>query len=187
MATLARRLGAFDVLLIVMGSVIGSGIFRTPSVVAQRVHSPALMLGAWILGGIVALFGACVLGELAARRPNGCGAYAYLRDAFHPLVAFVFGWTALLVALSGGIAAAGVLFAGYFQPLTGWTVEPTILAVTAIVSLTVVNFFGVSAGSGVQNMITLLKIVAIAAIIAAGLSLHPFSIARVAPSLTLRT
>jgi len=186
MATLARRLGAFDVLLIVIGSVIGSGIFRTPSVVAQRVHSPALMLGAWILGGVIALFGACVLGELAARRPEGCGAYAYLRDAFHPLIAFVFGWTALLVALSGGIAAAAVLFAGYFEPLTGLAVEPTVLAVIAIVILTVINFFGVSTGSGVQNIITLLKIVAISAIIVAGLSLHPVSIARVAPSLNVR-
>ena len=84
MTALVRRLGAFDVSLIVMGSVIGSGIFRVPSVVAQRLQSPTLMLGAWVAGGIIALFGAFMLGELAARRPDGCGVYVYLRDAFHP-------------------------------------------------------------------------------------------------------
>jgi APA family basic amino acid/polyamine antiporter len=173
MATLARRLGVFDVVLIVMGSVIGSGIFRTPSVVAQRVHSPALMLGAWLAGGIVALFGAFVLGELAARRPDGCGAYAYLRDAFHPLVAFAYGWTSLLVSLTGGIAAAAVLFAGYFQPLTGLRVGPTITAVTAIVALTLINFVGVRTGSSSQNGLMLLKTIGIGAIVIAGFVVHP--------------
>ncbi|MBV8372920.1 MAG: amino acid permease, partial [Candidatus Eremiobacteraeota bacterium] len=132
MATLVRRLGVFDVLLIAMGSIIGSGIFRTPSVVAQRAHVPWLMLIAWAVGGLVTLCGAFVLGELAARRPEGCGAYAYLRDAFHPVFAFAFGWTSLLVGFSGGIAAAAVLFAGYFQPLIGIHLAPGFLATTAI-------------------------------------------------------
>jgi APA family basic amino acid/polyamine antiporter len=111
-SALARRLGVSDVVLIVIGSVIGSGIFRTPSVVAQRIPIPGLILVAWACGGIVALFGAFVLGELAARRPAGCGAYAYLRDAFHPVVAFAYGWSSLLASFTGGIAAAAVLFAG---------------------------------------------------------------------------
>ena len=186
MATLARRLGVFDVLLIVMGSVIGSGIFRTPSVVAQRVHSPALMLGAWIAGGIVALFGAFVLGELAARRPDGCGAYVYLRDAFHPLVAFAYGWTSLLVSLTGGIAAAAVLFAGYFQPLTGLRVGPTIIAVTAIAALTFVNFLGIRMGSGLQNGLMLLKIIGIGAIVVAGFVVRPAIQGQVAPAVDSR-
>lgn len=186
MAALARRLGAFDILLITMGSLIGSGIFRTPSVVAQRVHSPTLMLGAWIVGGIVALFGACVLGELAARRPDGCGAYAYLRDAFHPLVAFAFGWTSLLVAFSGGIAAAAVLFAGYVRPLSGLHVDPTILAITTIVAFTLVNFLGVRTGGNTQNALTLLKTLAVGAIIIAGFAAHPVG-AQVAPAVDSRT
>ena len=173
MAALVRRLGVFDVLLIVMGSVIGSGIFRAPSVVAQRVQSPVVMLGAWVTGGIVALFGAFVLGELAARRPDGCGAYVYLRDAFHPMVAFAYGWTSLLVSLTGGIAAAAVLFAGYFEPLTNFRVAPTILAVAAIVALTVVNSLGVRMGGGAQNVLMLLKVVGLGAIIVAGFIAQP--------------
>jgi APA family basic amino acid/polyamine antiporter len=178
MATLARRLGLFDVALIVMGSVIGSGIFRTPSVVAQRVHAPGLILGAWVTGGIVALLGAFVLGELAARRPDGCGAYVYLRDAFHPAVAFAYGWTSLLVTFSGGIAAAAVLFASYFEPLTGLRVTPTLLAVAAIVVLTLVNFFGVRSGSSTQNGLMFLKLAGVGAIIVAGVVAHPSTVAR---------
>ncbi len=172
MATLIRRLGAFDTVLIVMGSIIGSGIFRTPSVVAQRVHAPWLILTAWVAGGIVALLGAMVLGELAARRPDGVGAYAYLRDAFHPVVAFAYGWTSLLVSFSGGIAAAAVLFAGYFEPLTGFHVDLVPLAIAALAVLTVVNCFGVREGGNVQNAFTLLKIAAIGGLIVAGVFSH---------------
>jgi APA family basic amino acid/polyamine antiporter len=173
MATLLRRLSVFDVALIAMGSVIGSGIFRTPSVVAQRVHTPGLMLSAWVAGGIVTLFGAFVLGELAARRPEGCGAYVYLRDAFHPAVAFAFGWTQLLIGFNGGIAAAAVLFAGYFEPLTGVHVTPAFLAVTAIAIFTAINFFGVRAGSSAQNALVLLKLAGIGAIVVAGAVARP--------------
>lgn len=176
MATLARRLGFLDVFLILIGSVIGSGIFRTPSVVAQLLPAESLMLGAWIAGGILALLGACVLGELAARRPNGCGAYAYLHDAFHPLVAFAFGWSSLLLSLSGGIAAAAVLFAGYFEPLTGLRTNATAVAVAAIAGLTVVNFFGVRFGAAAQNVLLLLKVAGIAAIIVAGFVVAPLAV-----------
>jgi basic amino acid/polyamine antiporter, APA family len=182
MATLVRRLGVFDVLLIVMGSVVGSGIFRAPSVVAQRVHSPPVMLGAWVTGGIVALFGAVVLGELAARRPDGCGAYAYLRDAFHPVVAFAYGWTSLLVSLTGGIAAAAVLFAGYFEPLTNLRIAPAVLAVTAILALTLVNFLGVRMGGGAQNAFMLLKVAGLGAVIVAGFFAHPAAPGHGAPT-----
>jgi basic amino acid/polyamine antiporter, APA family len=170
---LVRRLGAFDALLIVVGSVIGSGIFRTPSVVAERVHSPELILGAWIGGGVVALFGAFVLGELAARRPEGYGVYAYLRDAFHPLVAFAFGWISLLVAFTGGLAAAALLFAGYFEPLTGLHVSPVVLATGVLAALTIVSCLGVRESGNVQNLLTLLKVGAIAGLLVAGIFAHP--------------
>jgi APA family basic amino acid/polyamine antiporter len=171
---LARRLGVADVVLIVIGSVIGSGIFRTPSVVAQRIPIPGLILVAWACGGIVALFGAFVLGELAARRPAGCGVYAYLRDAFHPVVAFAYGWSSLLASFTGGIAAAAVLFAGYFISLTDLRISPGILAVVTLAVLALVNCFGVRFGSNVQSALTMLKVAALLALIVAGIVAHPF-------------
>jgi basic amino acid/polyamine antiporter, APA family len=173
MATLARRLGSFDVTLIVVGSIIGSGIFRTPSVVAQRVHSPAFILGAWIAGGIIALFGAFVLGELAARRSDGFGVYTYLRDAFHPVVGFAYGWTSLLVAFTGGIAASAILFAGYFEPLTGIHVQPALLAVIVIAAMTLVTCVGVRGSANVQNILAVLKIACVVGLIVAGVVAHP--------------
>ena len=101
-AGLARRLGLFDATMLVMGGIVGSGIFINPYVVAQQVHTPFLILGAWAAGGAVALAGALVYAELAARRPEVGGQYAYLRDAFHPAVAFVYGWTLLLVTQREG-------------------------------------------------------------------------------------
>ena len=172
-SALARRLGVSDVVLIVIGSVIGSGIFRTPSVVAQRIPIPGLILVAWACGGIVALFGAFVLGELAARRPAGCGAYAYLRDAFHPVVAFAYGWSSLLASFTGGIAAAAVLFAGYFISLTGLGVSSGVLAVVTLAALALVNCLGVRFGSNVQSALTVLKIAALVALIVAGIAAHP--------------
>src|ERR1043165_3078063 len=94
---LARRLGLFDATMIVMGGTVGSGIFISPYVVARQVHTPSLILGAWLAGGAVALAGAFVYAELAARRPEVGGQYAYLRDAYHPSVAFLYGWALLLV------------------------------------------------------------------------------------------
>ena len=86
---LARKLTAFDATMIVMGGIIGSGIFRNPAGVAQRVGTPGLSTLAWSLGGLIALVGAFVYAELAARRPQVGGQYAYLRDAYHPIVAFL--------------------------------------------------------------------------------------------------
>ena len=83
--------------MLVMGGTVGAGIFINPYVVAQRVHTPALVLGAWLLGGIIALIGALVWAELADRMPNVGGQYAYLRDVYHPLVAFLYGWVLLLL------------------------------------------------------------------------------------------
>jgi APA family basic amino acid/polyamine antiporter len=103
--------------MLVMGGIVGSGIFMNPYVVAQQVHTPFLILGAWAAGGVIALAGALVYAELAARRPEVGGQYAYLRDAFHPSVAFVYGWTLLLVTQTGGMAAVAVTFARYFSRL----------------------------------------------------------------------
>src|SRR5579862_2314072 len=104
--TLARRLGPFDATMIVMGGIIGSGIFVNPAVVARAVHTPALEIAAWGIGGLIALIGAFVYAELAALRPGVGGQYAYLRDAYHPVVAFLYGWTLLLVVQTGGMAGS---------------------------------------------------------------------------------
>jgi APA family basic amino acid/polyamine antiporter len=165
---LAKRLGLFDAILLVMGGIVGSGIFINPYVVARQIHTPFLILTAWIAGGAVALAGAFVYAELAARRPEVGGQYAYLRDAFHPSVAFVYGWTLLLVTQTGGMAAVAVTFARYFLDITHARLPETAVSAAALASLTIVNCFGVRAGSNVQGALMVLKIVAILALVAAG-------------------
>ena len=167
--TLARRLGPFDATMIVMGGIIGAGIFVNPSVVARQVHTPALVLGAWAIGGAIALIGAFVYAELAARRPNVGGQYAYLRDAYHPIVAFLYGWTLLLVVQTGGMAGAAIVFGRYFRELTGFSGSEQIIAAVTLAVLTVVNCLGVRAGSNLQNFLMVTKLAAIALLIAVGL------------------
>jgi len=161
-------LGLFDATMLVMGGIVGSGIFINPYVVAQQVHTPQLILGAWVAGGVVALLGALVYAELAARRPEVGGQYAYLRDAFHPSVAFVYGWTLLLVTQTGGMAAVAVTFARYFQEIFRAPVSDGWIAAVVLAALTLVNCFGVRAGSNVQSGLMILKIVAIAVALPAG-------------------
>ena len=165
---LARRLGAFDATMIVMGGIIGAGIFMNPSVVARQVSTPALILAAWAVGGVIALAGAFVYAELAQRRPDVGGQYAYLRDAFHPLAAFLYGWTLLLVIQTGGMAAVAMTFATYFRELTGWSASPSLVAVATLGILTLVNCLGVRSGSNVQSTLMVLKIAAIVMLVALG-------------------
>src|SRR5436190_12701091 len=108
-----RQLGLFDATMIVMGGIVGAGIFANPSEVAHRVHTPELILGVWVLGGVLALLGAFIWAELATRLPGAGGQYLYLREAWHPAVAFVYGWVLLLVTQTGGMAAVAVTFALY--------------------------------------------------------------------------
>src|SRR5678810_1086331 len=165
---LARRLGLFDATMIVMGGIIGSGIFMNPSVVALQVHTPFLILGAWIIGGLFALAAAFIWAELASLRPDVGGQYAYLREAFHPGVAFLYGWVLLLVIQTGGMAAVAVTFARYFVELTNVPVSSAYLAVIVLATLTVINCLGVRAGSTVQSILMVLKIVAIAMLVVCG-------------------
>jgi APA family basic amino acid/polyamine antiporter len=168
---LARRLGLFDATMIVMGGIIGSGIFMNPSVVVRNVKTPFLILAVWALGGLIALAAAFIWAELAALRPEVGGQYAYLREAYHPLVAFLYGWGLLLVIQTGGMAAVAVTFARYFLELTNLPMADWMVAVVALGSLTVINCLGVRAGSTVQSSLMVLKIFAILALILCGLFL----------------
>lgn len=166
---LARRLGLFDATMIVMGGIIGSGIFINGAVVARQLSSPVAILGVWALGGLIALAAAFIWAELAARRPEVGGQYAYLRDAFHPLLAFLYGWALLLVIQTGGMAAVAVTFAKYFLEVTGLQIADWLIAAIALAILTVINCLGVRAGSSVQNVFMVLKIAALLTLIICGL------------------
>ena len=167
---LARRLGPFDAAMIVMGGIIGSGIFMNPYVVARRVHSVPLILGCWLFGGLVALAGAFIYAELAARRPLSVGGqYAYLRDAYHPAVGFVYGWALLLVVQTGGMVAVAVTFARYFRELTHLRTPDGLIAALVLFLLTIVNCLGVKAGSTVQSVLMVIKILAIVMLVVCAL------------------
>jgi APA family basic amino acid/polyamine antiporter len=180
--TLARRLGAFDATMIVMGGIIGAGIFVNPSVVARQVHTPGLVLGAWMIGGGIALIGAFVYAELAALRPRVGGQYAYLRDAYHPIVAFLYGWTLLLVVQTGGMAGAAIIFGRYLRELSGVGISEQAAAALTLGILTLVNCLGVRAGSNVQSALMITKLAAILGLIGVGLFLSPSAPAPVTPT-----
>ena len=167
----ARRLGLFSGTMMVMGGIIGSGIFRSPQVVAQRVHTPELTLSVWLLGGVIALIGAFVYAELGGRTPRAGGQYVYLRDSFGRLPAFLYAWALLLIIATGAIAAVAVTFADYALALFGLDGGPrTLIASAAIVILSAINYAGVKPGAITQNIFTVLKLAALGALIAAGIA-----------------
>jgi APA family basic amino acid/polyamine antiporter len=172
-----RALGTFDATMMVIGGIIGAGIFINPYLVAQRLSSGGLVLAAWVVGGAVAMAGALAFAELAALFPRAGGEYVYLREAFHPLVGFLFGWASLLMIQGGGLAAVAITFAQYALRLCGApSAAATPLAVGALASLSLVNIAGVKLGSRLLNVLVVLKIAALSALIGGGLLLH-----RVAP------
>jgi APA family basic amino acid/polyamine antiporter len=183
---LARRLTLFDATMLVMGGIIGSGIFVTPAEVARHVTTLFLIVGVWVLGGIVALAASFIYAELAARRPEVGGQYAYLRDAYGPMPAFLYGWALLLVIQSGGMAAVAITFARYFADLVHLPLADSAVAVGVLALLTLINCMGVRSGSNVQSGLMVLKIMAIAALVFAGLFFAPEA-DRHAASQTLRS
>ncbi len=157
--------------MIVMGGIVGSGIFINPYVVALHVHTPFLILGVWLAGGALAMLGAFIWAELATRLPGAGGNYLYLRVAWHPSVAFVYGWVLLLVTQTGGMAAVAVTFARYYREISGARWSDGAIAATALLGLTAINCLGVRAGSNVQSALMLMKAAAIAAMVVLGLVL----------------
>jgi basic amino acid/polyamine antiporter, APA family len=154
--------------MLVMGGIVGSGIFINPYVVAGLVHTPALILGAWLAGGAIALAGAFIYAELADTMPKVGGQYAYLREAYHPLLGFLYGWSCLLVIHAGGSAAVAVTFAKYCRVFSHDAIPEKWIAIAVVLLFTVVNCMGVRAGGGVQSVFMILRIAAVAMIVACG-------------------
>jgi APA family basic amino acid/polyamine antiporter len=189
--TLIRQLGLFDTSMVVVGIVIGSGIFLTTGLIARDIPSVPLILLAWLIGGLHALAGALTFAELGATMPEAGGQYVYLREAYGPFVGFLFGWVSFLVYLTGIIAALAVAFAeyfGYFFPglstarvlyetdirLSGWSFHYAfstghLVALALILALSGVNYFGVALGKLIQNASSVIKIGALLALLVFGL------------------
>jgi APA family basic amino acid/polyamine antiporter len=156
---LRRELSVFDATCIVVGTIIGSAIFLIPSTIAGLVGSPALVVFIWMVGGVLSLFGALSLAELGSMFPGAGGLYVYLREAYGPLPAFLYGWGLLAVIHSGSVAALALGFSVYFGHLFGLgTGFQKGVAVTCILLLTVVNSVGIHIGKVVQNLLTLIKL-----------------------------
>lgn len=159
---------------LVVGSIIGASIFVQPSEVTSQVHSVWLVLAVWLASGAVTLIGSLVCAELASTWPRTGGVYVYLTKAFHPLLGFLWGWAMLVTMHTGIIAAIATVFARYaavFLPLG--EVGSRVLAVAVIALLSAVNYFGVKQGSTLQLAFTIVKVIAVVAIIVLGMLLGP--------------
>jgi len=191
MAELRRELGTWTAVAIVVGTVIGSGIFLVPKTMILNVGSPQMVFAVWIFGGFLSLAGALTYAELAASMPEAGGEYVYLREAYGPLWGFLYGWTQMWVAKSGAVATLATAFFYYlahFNPDLEQTFQTIplpvgsggaplaisygqILAMAVILGLAVVNYFGVKAGGIVQVVVTAVKVALILLIILVGLGL----------------
>src|SRR4051812_9446337 len=184
---LVKGLGLTSATTLVMGSMIGSGIFIVSSEIAREVNSPALLIGAWLVTGFMTIVGALTYGELAAMMPRAGGQYVYLREAFGPLWGFLYGWTLFTVIQTGTIAAVGVAFGkflGHFLPAVSgdnWIFHiqgtniglntQNLAGILVCVVLTIVNVFGVRTGAAVQNIFTFAKTAALLGLVILGFAM----------------
>ena len=166
-AKLVRRLGLWPSIGLVIGITIGSGIFRTPAVIATRVPDPTLMLAVWVLGGLISLCGALSVAELAASLPQTGGWYVYLRAAWGRLAGFLFGWSELVLIRASATGAVATVFSEYLQRSFGYTPAPTrtnIIAAVTIVFAAIVNIRGAQVGAAFTTVSTVTKFGALAAL-----------------------
>ncbi|MEZ4694787.1 MAG: amino acid permease [Rhodothermales bacterium] len=172
MSKLRRELNLFGLTMIAVGSCIGSGIFLTPSTVAEHLTSPFLILSVWSLGGLIALTGALTFAELGGMFPHAGGVYVYLREAFGELAGFWYGWAYFSVINSGSLAALSLAFAYYVSFLVPLSAGgQTAVAVGALVSVTLINIFRVKLVELFADLFTVLKLLGIALIVGIGLLL----------------
>jgi APA family basic amino acid/polyamine antiporter len=177
-----REMSLFDAMMIVMGAMIGSGIFIVSADIARTVGSPGLLLLVWLITGVVTVIGALSYGELAGMMPQAGGLYVYLREAYNPLIGFLYGWTTFLVIQTGTIAAVGVAFAKFTGLIIPWFSENNVLwtvfgrnitaaqvlAIASIVVLTYLNMRGLRTGKTIQGFFTVTKTVALSGLILLG-------------------
>jgi len=190
---LPRKIGLFDSTMIIIGIVVGSGIFLTTGIIAEKIPSASLILLAWTAGGLLTLAGALTYAELGASMPEAGGQYVYLREAYGSLAGFLFGWVLFSVYMTGGIAALAAAFAEYFGRFFPTLSTKHIIfsevinffsyriklslsfgqlvGVAVIVILSLFNFIGLGWGKAIQNLLTIVKIGALAAIIILGFSI----------------
>jgi APA family basic amino acid/polyamine antiporter len=188
---LVKGLGLFDSTTLVMGSMIGSGVFIVAADIGRQVRSPGLFFLTWIISGLMTVIAAISYGELAGMMPRAGGQYVYLREAFGPLFGFLYGWTLFLVIQTGTVAAVAVAFGKFFGVFVPWVSAKTILvdlgtpvifghptaltfssqqliAIVVVFFLSVLNIFGLRVGAGVQNVFTVLKVAALLGVVALG-------------------
>jgi amino acid transporter len=159
---LKRQIGLYAATAVTVGSIIGSGIFRSPSSVARQLPSQPLMLAAWIVGGILSMAGSLALAELAVAHPKTGGLYVFIRESFGRRLGFVFGWASLAVIKPTVIASIASVFAIYFCQVVGWSAGAQLpVGLTAIGVLTFVNWLGVREGTATQTTLTTLKVAGI--------------------------
>ena len=159
MKNLPRKLSLFDAVTLLVGTVIGSGIFVVPSLIAQRIAEPGLVVGIWVFSGLLVLCGALTLAELGTMLPQSGGLYIYMREAYGQFWAYLYGWTLMLVVFPGSIAALTstfLLYLQWFVPLTWWAEKA--LGIGLLLVLAFVNTRGVKKGAGVQNLFTVFKV-----------------------------
>jgi APA family basic amino acid/polyamine antiporter len=179
---LKKRVNLFDGISIVAGAMIGSGIFIVSADIARTVGSPGWLMVVWLITGVITVIGAVSYGELASMMPHVGGQYVYLKEAYHPLIGFLFGWTTFLVIQCGSIAAVAVAFAKFSGVLFPWIAEKNILfqigplkinstmviAIAMISFLTWLNTRGIVTGKTVQNIFTSTKVLALFGVILIG-------------------
>jgi APA family basic amino acid/polyamine antiporter len=182
-ARLLPELNLMDATLLVIGAVIGSGIFLTSGIIAGSLPSVPWILSIWVIGTLISLFGGLTFAELGAMLPEAGGQYVYLREAYGPFAGFMYGWTAFIITQTGGIAALAVGFAEYlahFIPVLGLDITiigfagfsisaGQLVALSSILFLTIVNYYGIRSGSTLQNVMTVIKLLSIIILIVAGL------------------
>ena len=169
MAELKKALSRFDLIMIAIGSTIGSGIFLTPAIIANAIHSPFYILIIWLAGGLLILCGALTFAELGTLMPQAGGVYVFLSEAYGKPAGFLYGWAYFLVVNTGGIAALSVAFStylAYFFPMS--TLALKLTAVSGIFILTVINILGVKTAGIFSDLFTVLKLIGIFGVIAAG-------------------
>ncbi|HSK11485.1 MAG TPA: amino acid permease [Vicinamibacterales bacterium] len=198
--SLERRLGPFDAAAIVISNVIGVGIFITPRIIAQAVPHPIEFLGVWLIGGLLAFAGAMAYAELGTLRPRSGGEYVYLREGFGPLAAFLTGWTSFVAGFAGAMAAGALGIADYLGRFVPVANDPTpffsiplpwvplefsprtLVALTPIIGLALIHMRGLGPGRVVQNALAVLKVGALALVVALGLGFGRGSFANLSAS-----